>query len=248
MKNILIGAFILAFSQLHASISLYNGELPGQDVTTQTGASDALYNPSNDYALHAFNSANITYTQEAAGTTFAGFGEGQVLKMTTNGGVDAALRYNFAVAQITNFVDGSTPASPLLLDLQANPVLQFDIIWDGEGQFATVGLAANDNGTAPLDGTFATQNLTANEATTVSFDLSTNAAYTNWLASYSASATPTSSDATFAQIRLTLQTSSSAGGTFAIDNVQAVPEPQTFALLAGCIGLAFALRRRQGRS
>lgn len=246
MKKLITSIIIAVVAvSSHAAIVLYNGEL-AQAVTTNSGASAFNYDSGvSAYGLHAYNSSNVSYVEEAAGTTFTGFGSGTVLKMTNNGGVDGALRYNGAQARIANFVNSTgSNESPMATDIEANPVLQFDIVWNGDGTFANVIVDTNTNASGFSGGSIITTSLTANVAQTVSVNLVNSSHYDNFLTSVAADGS-----STFQQFpRIGIQTASGEAGTFAIDNITLVPEPTTYALLLGLVSLGaiYLRRRRQG--
>lgn len=241
-KSYLLSTLLAGASVLNGQIVLYDGEL-AQAVTTNSGASSFNYDSGvTAYGLLAYNGANVTYVEEAAGTTFSGFGSGTVLKMTNNGAVDGALRYNGAQARIADFVNSTGTPSPMAVDIASFPVLSFDIIWDGTGTFANVIVDTNTNAAGAPNSAIVTQALTANVAATVSVDLTSSAAYTDFLSAVAADGTTT-----FAQFpRISLQTASGESGTFAVDNIRltAIPEPSSaMALGLGIVGLV--LRRRR---
>lgn len=242
---LLLCALIPALSA-QGQITLYNGEL-AQAVTTNSGAATWNYDAPAAYALLAYNSANVTYVEESAGTTFTGFGSGTVLKMTNNGGVDGALRYAFTPANVDLFAGSRTAANEgFLFDMDQNPTMEFDVIWDGTGGFGTVIVDMNSNTTGAGSFTLLNQALTANTATPVSVDMGTGSAFQDWVTAMG-NADPLGNTA---QLRIVLQTGTGTPGTFAIDNIRLtpVPEPSTFALLAGFAGLGLALLQRRRKA
>ncbi|NBB78981.1 MAG: hypothetical protein GVY36_05975 [Verrucomicrobia bacterium] len=164
--------------------------------------------------------------------------------MTNNGGVDGALRYNGSQARIADFVNSTGTPSPMAVDIDANPILSFDIIWDGSGSFGTVLVDTNTNASGAPTGNIFTQSLTADVATTISFNLRDATDYQGFLTAVAADAP----NPTFQQFpRILVQSADGEAGTFAIDNVQlaAIPEPSSYAWLAGSMALLFIVNCRR---
>jgi len=226
-------------------ITLYDGEL-SQDVTTNSGASSFNYDSGvTAYGLHGYNGSNVTYVEEAAGTTFAGFGSGTILKVTNDlsgqvGGVDGFLRYNFAQPRVADFVNGTGTPSPFAVDIDNNPILEFDVIWGGDGTFGRVIVGPNTNASGAPTTDWLIQDLTANTITSVSVDLSSIPDYTNYLNAVAADASTG-----FAHFRIEVQSGTGTAGTFGIDNIRLVPEPSSASLVFIAGSALYFLRRRK---
>ncbi len=242
MKKLLALAAVFTFATAaYAQVVLYDGTQT-HAITSNNGAASHLYStPPDPAALLAYNSSNVNYSEvdSATSVTFSGFGAGNYLEVTNNGGVDGILRYNFSQSAVANFVNNTgTDEDPFLLDLENNNDLEFDVIWDGTGTFGVVTVDFSTNA-AGGGGTIFTTGLTADVAQTINFDLLNNTTFQSALTNVANDA-----NTSFAQLRILVQTASDAPGTFGVDNVQIVPEP-TAALLLAAFGGAMLLRRRR---
>ncbi len=234
-------AFLLAVCLIlpaRADIMLYNGEL-SQDVTDNLGARSDLYNPGSAYALHAYNGANVSYTEQADNSL--GDGSGTELNIVNNGGVDGILRYNLTQSYALKYVNNTgVNEDGFLNDLALNNTLLLDIVWDGSGTFANLIIGPNSNVPGASDTDYLVQSLTANTPTLISLDLFNNADFQQDINLY---ANDTVTVNPFYQLRIEVQTATGEAGTFDLDNIALVPEPSTF-LLISLAGLGLLSFRR----
>lgn len=240
LPAIVFVTFILAGSA-HAQVSLYDADSHTLQTSALLGARTDSYDPSTGYAFAAYNGTNITYTEEAAGTTFTGFGSGDILKVTNNGGVDGFFRYTFFPSSVDAFAGSRTAANePFLFDIDAFSTLEFDVVWDGTGTFGTIIVDINSNTAGATSFTLLNQSVAANTPTKMSVDLGVGSAFQDWVTAMGDAAVLGNT----AQLRINVQSAASAAGTFGFDNINLIPEPSS-AILLGLSGLFLALARRR---
>jgi hypothetical protein len=210
---VLVGCIVALVCQ--GEVVLYDGSLSSGAITDDIGATSFTYSPGSSYAFHAYNAANVTYTENKA-APFGG--TDNQLQVVNNGGVDGVLRYKFSPKKLKEVAAGSPVPELLLADIAANPTLSFDVQYAGDSKFGKVFVDVLSDTAGAKSVTLLSQGLMPHTSATVKVDLGAGSAFQEWVSQMGNAAVLGKS----AHLRIGVQSASGDEGTFYIDNVKLV--------------------------